>query len=174
MQTLNEIYHAGINSDKGTIHSYIDYYEELFKELQNKNLSLLEIGIYKGESLRMWSEYFAYANIIGVDIREYLPLSLDRCTIIYGDATKIETFSKIDNLDIIIDDGEHTVEQQLRTFEILFPKLNAGGLYIIEDIADLDSNKDVFLSLYHNIKIHDFRNLKHQKDDVIIEIQKDK
>lgn len=55
------------------------------------------------------------------------------CTIIYGDATKKETFKSITDLDVIIDDGSHQIEDIQKTFNLLYPKLNTGGMYIVED-----------------------------------------
>ncbi len=37
------------------------------------------------------------------------------------------------HLDLVIDDASHMYEQTKRSFEILFPLLRPGGLYIIED-----------------------------------------
>jgi hypothetical protein len=36
--------------------------------------------------------------------------------------------------DIIIDDGSHRVWHVLASFEVLFPLLKDGGIYVIEDI----------------------------------------
>jgi len=56
------------------------------------------------------------------------------CTIIYGDATKEETFKNIvPKLDVVIDDGSHNLDEINKTFDILYPRLNKGGMYIIED-----------------------------------------
>eukprot|EP01062_Namystynia_karyoxenos_P048992 TRINITY_DN37416_c0_g1_i1.p2 TRINITY_DN37416_c0_g1~~TRINITY_DN37416_c0_g1_i1.p2 ORF type:complete len:413 (+),score=130.44 TRINITY_DN37416_c0_g1_i1:68-1240(+) len=38
------------------------------------------------------------------------------------------------HLDLIIDDGGHTMDQQITSFERLFPLVRPGGLYIIEDL----------------------------------------
>ena len=36
--------------------------------------------------------------------------------------------------DIIIDDGGHTMKQQITSFTYLLPKVRSGGLYVIEDL----------------------------------------
>jgi hypothetical protein len=36
-------------------------------------------------------------------------------------------------LDLIVDDASHTYEQTKASFEILFPLLQPGGIYLIED-----------------------------------------
>jgi hypothetical protein len=65
---------------------------------------------------------------------------------------------------------------QLKSFNLLYPKLKKDGVYIIEDIRDIDSTikqfKDLENSHKVNVKIFDFRNLKNIKDDVIVEIRK--
>src|SRR6185369_13519508 len=52
--------------DKGTVHSYIEVYEELFAPYRKKAKNILEIGLMSGESLRMWTEYFS-GNVFGID-----------------------------------------------------------------------------------------------------------
>ena len=176
MNTLEEIYQkyqtespiAG--GDKGTVHSYItNYYNQSLSSYRESAKKVLEIGINQGHSLMMWNEYFTDAEIIGVDIK--IPNIDINCQMIQGDATDPKTFENIDFLDVIIDDGSHVFKHQIKTFNILFPKLNIGGIYIIEDIRDIDSCKEFFLSI-PNSKIFDFRNIKNRSDDVIVEIKK--
>eukprot|EP01062_Namystynia_karyoxenos_P066817 TRINITY_DN60737_c0_g1_i1.p1 TRINITY_DN60737_c0_g1~~TRINITY_DN60737_c0_g1_i1.p1 ORF type:complete len:503 (+),score=113.48 TRINITY_DN60737_c0_g1_i1:93-1511(+) len=38
------------------------------------------------------------------------------------------------SLDIIIDDGGHQMKHQLNSFEVLFPLVRPGGIYVIEDL----------------------------------------
>eukprot|EP01060_Flectonema_neradi_P007930 TRINITY_DN15646_c0_g1_i1.p1 TRINITY_DN15646_c0_g1~~TRINITY_DN15646_c0_g1_i1.p1 ORF type:complete len:327 (+),score=51.49 TRINITY_DN15646_c0_g1_i1:34-1014(+) len=37
-------------------------------------------------------------------------------------------------LDVVVDDGGHTMNQQITSFETLFPFVKPGGLYFIEDL----------------------------------------
>ena len=62
-------------TDKGTMdygHGYSVTYEELFKDLVDKPIKLLEIGVcdprFPGASLKMWEEYFLNGEIVGMDI----------------------------------------------------------------------------------------------------------
>ena len=121
----------------------------------------------------MWAEYFPYSEIYGVEIEniEYRP-SNDRIKLIIGDATRSETFDQILNLDIIIDDGSHRLMDQVFSYMILFDKLNKGGLYIIEDVRQIDSTADTFKKLNNNVVIYDYRSIKNRADDVIVEIIK--
>lgn len=118
---------------------YLDIYENYFKKYQNDKISLLEIGVRGGHSLRTWTEYFPHALIYGVDVtpacKQY---ESDRVKILISDATKKETFKDtiLDFIkyDIIIDDGSHINSDIISTFNILWSKLSSGGIYIIEDL----------------------------------------
>ena len=176
MKSLLEIYNQDTSpdahGDKGTAHSYIEhYYENAFKPYRNKDITLLEIGIAQGQSLRMWREYFTNARIIGYDIRDN-GVQCPGCELVYKDATNSNSFNEINNLDIVIDDGSHQFDHQLKSLIFLFDKLKSGGLYVIEDVQDIDSTAENFLSFNPNVQIFDFRNIKNRKDDIIIQILK--
>lgn len=177
MKTLQEIYNkystespvAG--GDKGTVHSYInDYYADALEPYRSTAVKVLEIGINQGHSLMMWKEYFLQAEIIGVDIK--VPNVNTGCRMIEGDATNPNTFGELTGFDVIIDDGSHVFKHQINSFNLLFPKLNAGGIYIIEDIRDIDSSRTAFLNLHPSVQIFDMRNNKNRPDDVIVQIKK--
>jgi cephalosporin hydroxylase len=177
MQTLQEIYNKYCTEspvdggDKGTVHSYIDqYYETALASYRTTALRVLEIGINQGHSLMMWKEYFPHAEVIGVDIK--VPSVDTGCLMIEGDATDPNTFKDFNGFDVIIDDGSHVFKHQIKSFNLLFPKLNAGGIYIIEDIRDIDSARDAFLNLHPSTQIFDMRKNKNRPDDVIVQIKK--
>ncbi|MCJ7761673.1 class I SAM-dependent methyltransferase [Candidatus Bathyarchaeota archaeon] len=99
---------------------------------------ILEIGVLSGGSLRAWKEIFPTAKIVGIDINEEAGKNNPDLSIFIGDQLdKLflnEVIARIGVPDLIIDDGGHSRLQQVTTFKHLFPKLNAGGLYVIEDI----------------------------------------
>ncbi len=162
------------SGDKGTAHSYIEnYYHYRFDKIRLNKLNILEIGVSTGMSLEMWSEYFPNSNIIGVELDNinYKP-SNDKIKLIIGDGTDSKTFKNLDGLDIIIDDGSHVFTDQIFSYAILYDKLNKGGIYIIEDVKNIDTVGPFFYRLNVNTKIFDFRKLKKRDDDVIIEIMK--
>lgn len=136
-------------SDKSEKHYYHTVYEPIFENyLEDITFCLLEIGIFKGNSISAWLEYFPKARkIIGIDIfnridpKDIPILKNERVTWIKGDSTKSETFSK--NIikpifDIIIDDGMHTPRANADTFKCAMPYLKNNGIYFIEDIWPLD------------------------------------
>lgn len=120
--------------------SYFDIYERHLKKFTNKNPKILEIGINDGGSTEMWLEYFGVGTeIINVDIDqrcESYTYSGNVKTIIGdqgSDKFWEDTLKQYDSFDIILDDGGHTMQQQLTTLKHTFPKLNNGGIFLIED-----------------------------------------
>lgn len=123
------------NTDKYNLHNFCDFYEINLK----KDIKILwEIGILDGASLRMWSEYYPKANIVGFDINDKSDLEFnERINTVLLDQSNIYQLvelSKVKDIDIIIDDGSHIINHQIMTFEILFDSLKSGGQYIIEDL----------------------------------------
>ena len=175
LSTIYKIFSAPEGSGhKGTAHSYIEnYYHQRFDKIRLDKLNILEIGVSTGLSLEMWCEYFPNSNIIGIELNNinYIP-SNDRIKLIIGDGTDSKTFKNIDELDIIIDDGSHIFTDQIFSYAILYDKLKKGGVYIIEDVKNIDEVSQFFNRLNINTKIFDFRRLKNRNDDVIIEIIK--
>jgi cephalosporin hydroxylase len=175
MKTIYQKYNTPIGSgDKGTAHSYIDeYYSPTFEMYRHRPIHLLEIGINYGLSLKLWREYFSQARITAIDIQDN-GFRLEGTHLIYGDATAAQTIQDIHDLDIVIDDGSHWLTHQLASFELLWPRLNPGGRYIIEDIQDIDASHNQFLALekYGRVRILDYRKIKGRYDDVIVEIVK--
>ena len=48
-------------------HGYTKIYNEIMKDKKNENISLLEMGIYYGSSIKMWNDYFKNGLICGTD-----------------------------------------------------------------------------------------------------------
>jgi cephalosporin hydroxylase len=149
MTLLDILKEKKYDTDKHTAHDYIQtIYDPMFEVWQYSKINFLEIGVYNGESMKLWSDYFINAkNIVGVDIFERTPLSEVKDNLkdydvnlhkfdSFRDTDKFEEFSKQynDGFDIIIDDGHHHFESQLNTFKQFSPLMNKDGVYIIEDI----------------------------------------
>jgi hypothetical protein len=134
-------------TDKGNPKSYIDgFYEENFKKYREREITLVEIGVRSGASLKLWSEYFCKkSKIYGLDnLYDYnnnsVPInddwvSLDNVEYIVGDAYTENICNKIGKIDILIDDGPHTFESHIKLFELYGLKINPGGIIVIEDIS---------------------------------------
>lgn len=175
MKSLQEIYEKysdWTGGDKGTNHSYIDVYEK--EMLKTKNISLLEIGVQFGHSIKMWQEYFENSWVGGIDITlQYLAFEgLDNVYLCDGtDKDKISKILKNKKFDYIIDDASHTLEDQIKSFDIFYPRLKKGGKFFIEDIAS-DNNlrkiKSHLSSQNIEYKIYDLRYIKNRFDDIMI------
>jgi len=125
--------------------NYFEIYERYLNEFRSKEPRFLEIGVQYGGSLKMWKEYFENGNIFGIDINpDCKNLESKDIKIHIGsqnDKSFLNNFAKdIKELDILVDDGGHTMEQQINTFEILFPILKDGGVYICEDVESSYQN----------------------------------
>ena len=70
--------------------------------------------------------------------------------------------------DVIIDDGSHLIDHQIKSFNILKEKMKPGGIYIIEDVNNFDDTVNTYKKLHSNIEIIDNRHIKNRFDDVLI------
>lgn len=119
---------------------YFDIYDRHFSPYRFKTITVVEFGVSHGGSLQMWKKYFGRkARIIGVDIDpRCAELGEDQIEIIIGDQSDREFLrelrERVGPIDILIDDGGHRMEQQIATFEVLWPAVVDGGVYLIEDL----------------------------------------
>ena len=143
MDELTEI-SKKYDTDKSKEHQYTKIYNKYFFKKKNQEIKLFEIGIgypedpqKGGGSLQMWRDYFPKGIIYGIDIViKNLDLG-ERVKIYQGSQDNHQDLNKVVNdagkFDIIIDDGSHFNNHQIKTFEHLFKFLNFGGYYVIED-----------------------------------------
>lgn len=54
--------------DKAVKHNYHTVYEPEFDTIRNESINILEVGVFKGDSVRAWLEFFPNATIYGIDI----------------------------------------------------------------------------------------------------------
>jgi hypothetical protein len=162
----------GGSGDKGSLHSYIDSYQKILNK--TSNIKLLEIGCARGDSAMMWADYFDNSEITCVDINiNYIYPEIGWKFIHHNACSK--EFSNLfgdEYFDYIIDDGSHALNDQLTSFELLFKKLKNKGKYIIEDIQDIDIQRESFLNLYKNVQIIDLRHERPLPDNVLVVIEK--
>ena len=118
---------------------YFDVYEELFKKYKNKDIKFVEIGVQNGGSLEIWKNYFSKnSKIIGIDLNpECKKFEKDNIQIFIGDQKDphflSEIIRKVGKPDIIIDDGGHTSNQQITSFNVLYNHMKDNGTYLVED-----------------------------------------
>lgn len=168
-------------TDKHNGHSYIEYfYEDFFKPYRNKKLNILEIGTREGDSLRLWKEAFSQSKIYGVDnalSKRFKNINEDRINFYFGDAYTQEIVDSFPNFDIIIDDGPHTLDSQIKCLELYLSKLNDSGFIVIEDIADFNyveilEKKYIELGGNKEVEFYDMRSIKNRFDDIIVVFRK--
>src|SRR6185503_13004270 len=105
------------DTDKAEHGHYLRNYEDYFQPLLNREVKLLELGVYKGGSLLLWRDYFPQGLIVGLDlaqvqiddpsgrIRTYQGMQQDTQLLdLIGQETAPEGF------DVIIDDCSHIGE----------------------------------------------------------------
>lgn len=119
---------------------YFEIYERHFARLRGKPIKIVEFGVSQGGSLKMWKNYFgSQAHIVGVDInplcKQFEEPGID---ILIGDQENRDFLREIaeshPDIDVLIDDGGHTMKQQIYTFEELFSCVKPNGIYLIEDL----------------------------------------
>jgi hypothetical protein len=121
-------------------------YDRIFLPYKDQPIKLLEIGVNNGGSAAVWEAYFPNATLFGIDIRskkelkrrmKLFGITLSRTQINVVDqsnARALKAYAKKNGpFDIIIDDGSHYCSHQILSFETLWPYLNVGGTYVIED-----------------------------------------
>lgn len=119
---------------------YFDVYERYLSKYIDQSPRVLEIGVQNGGSIDMWLEYFGPGvEIVGIDITpecKDLPYP-SNVEIVIGDQSSTEFWDKFlksrQPFDIIVDDGGHTMTQQITSLYCLFPHLKSGGIYMCED-----------------------------------------
>jgi hypothetical protein len=126
-------------TDKSSLfHNYAVKYDKLLSQFKEQFTNILEIGVLNGNSVKMWEEYFPNAIINGIDINfECKQCESERIKITIsdqGDENKLKELKKLGPFDFIVDDGSHIYNHQILSFQILFPFLKKGGIYVIEDI----------------------------------------
>ena len=130
------------NTDR-VIHKWIHYFDIYHRHLERfrgRPVVILEFGVNQGGSLQMWRHYFGRkATIYGVDIDPRCArLGGRRIKVFIGDQEDRDFLrnlaAEIGPIDVLIEDGGHTMGQQITTFEELYPHLTPGGVFLIEDV----------------------------------------
>lgn len=142
-------------TDKCWPHTYgSEVYDEMFEPIQDTVRNYLEIGAAYGGSALLMRDYFKHATIWTVDIipPNHRLRNADRIINLTADAYQ----SKIANMfssemDIIIDDGSHNIEDQQKVIDLYLNKLLPGGIFIIEDVESPELSFKLFDKKVENI-----------------------
>lgn len=117
---------------------YFDVYHRALEKYRGRSPRVLEIGVYKGGGLALWRTYFGPGSVIvGVDVDPAAVLHASGEPVMVGDQADPAFLERVERehgpFDVVIDDGGHTMNQQITAVEALFPRLTFGGTYIVED-----------------------------------------
>ena len=138
------MYEIGIKyqNDKITHHRYDLIYPQFLQDKVDDDIVILEIGLGDnkngtGKSNNFWKEYFNKSVLYIMD-KDY-EYNDGISVVLKGDQSNIEDLKRVKEIigkcDLIVDDGSHQPEHQIKTFLYFFEHLlNDGGIYIIEDI----------------------------------------
>ncbi len=140
------------HTDKRTWHTYVPTYERLLGERRHEIKRVLELGIFYGESLRGWAEYFPNADVIGLDNdNNAIGAAMSRgdyngrLHAYHGDVRDPQILQMIGNthgeFDLIVDDASHRPIDQYHALKILWDYVTVGGYYFVEDL-ELDKRPD--------------------------------
>jgi cephalosporin hydroxylase len=119
---------------------YFEIYHRHFAPFRGKQVTVLEFGVFQGGSLQMWKDYFGpRVRVIGVDIdKRCARFAERRIKIVIGDqedrAFLRRLAKKYGPFDVVIEDGGHRMDQQINTFEEIWPAVADGGVFLIEDL----------------------------------------
>jgi len=174
-------------TDKNTRHSYLELYQKLLVGKKETAQNVLEIGIYDGGSIKLWSDFFINATVYGLDIRDmntmwseiigkekvYLYTSMDAYN---EDFFNTHFLSKGKKFDFMLDDGPHTLDSMKAFIRLYSQIMTDDGILIIEDLQSWDwietLKNEVPEHLKQFIKVYDLRPIKNRYDDIVFTIDK--
>jgi hypothetical protein len=192
METLQQIYDKLIKeyptrlTDKGAGaygpieggpgHTYAQFYDILFGKFRDKPINILEIGVNRGGSLMMWRRFFnnPETRVYGIDIvksfDDFPPEeNINAYVFDAGSPGLFQQHLQDTKFDIIIDDGAHEKESQVKIYNLLKNRVKSDGLYVIEDIFEVHNNIEYFLERVTPVPtVIDRRWINEQLDDVML------
>ena len=131
----------GSHNFKGV--TYLHIYDIFFRWFRDVEMSILELGIKKGASLRVWRDYFRKGQVYGLDVNPACKKWGDSEKNIHTVIGHQDDKELLDNLatktkgfDIVLDDCSHINTLTIKSFDILWPHVKPGGLYVIEDLRN--------------------------------------
>lgn len=138
MHSIKDLFFSTKNFSKKW-EKYFDVYDEVLSGYKNKKITIVEVGVHNCGSLEVWKKFLGHdARIIGIDANpECKKFEKEGYEIFIGDQTDSlfweNFFNEVGPIDILIDDGGHTNEQQIKTVINCIKNINDDGLLITED-----------------------------------------
>ena len=176
-----------LRTDKNTVHSYLPLYQQLLVSKKKIAKNILEVGIYNGGSIKLWSDFFTNSTVYGLDIMniDYIweEIKNKENIILYTSINAYDNDFFINNLlnknfkfDFMLDDGPHTLESMIQFIKLYSQIMTDDGILMIEDVQSWDwidiLKNEVPEHLKQFIKIYDLRPNKDRYDDIVFTIDK--
>ena len=127
------------------LHSWAHFFEPYhnhFHRFRGKKVVFMEIGVQSGGKIPLLRDYLGPGlTYVGVDINPSTKKfeSADWVHIEIGDSENREFLAtlkrKYPHVDIFLDDGGHTMNQQIIAMEEMLPHVQPEGVYICEDLS---------------------------------------
>lgn len=174
-------------TDKNTVHSYLPLYQTLLQGKKESATNVLEVGIFKGGSIKLWKDFFQHAVVHAVDIMNmddvWDELKVTNNIVLHTSCDAYdETFFKTHFLDkglkfdFMLDDGPHTLESMKQFIKLYSQVMTDDGILIIEDVQSWDwieiLKNEVPENLKPFIQTYDLRPNKNRYDDIVFSINK--
>ena len=171
--------HVNGTDKNGPNHQYGDAYEQILTipnvmsdpgkvvrqryphSIRSDTDLMMEIGVAGGASLLAWSEVFPNAHCVGLDIMpDPSPMlyGKDRIEFHIGDMRSHEDCLRAASgrmFDFICEDATHILEDSLRTLLYLWPHVRPGGVYVIEEFANIGAHRRAIIELWPFARIID-------------------
>lgn len=131
---------------------YFEPYHRHLSKFVGRPVTIVEVGVFSGGSMPMWREYFGdECHVHGIDIQPECRVYENGYTTIHiGDQADRQFWRQfrqtVPQVDVLIDDGGHTPEQQMVTLEEMLPHLSPGGVFICEDVHERGNEFTSFVS----------------------------
>jgi demethylmacrocin O-methyltransferase len=160
-------------TDKNSSHHYFFIYDPFFKPFQDKPIGLFEVGTNTGGSTSLWDDYFTHPDtrIRSIDILDVPASHRDYTNRVRLDIIDIndltpEYFNNF-SVDIAIDDGSHTIDDQAAFVKLLYPIVKKGGILIIEDVSAIEKLTEAVKVLNYPFFIVNFNPIDNWYDSVL-------
>ena len=176
-------------TDKNTLHSYLNLYDKLLIEKKDTARRILEIGIQRGGSIKLWHDYFTNSEIHALDemdatavweelLQKERILLYTNINAYSNEFVKKNFYEKNLKFDFLIDDGPHTLQSMIDFIKLYSPLMHKEGVLIIEDVQSLEWVEHLKnatpLEMKKYIQVYDLRKNKNRYDDIVFVINKTK
>lgn len=148
--TVEELMYKYKSDKSRDDHGYTKLYHMILAPIRHSVVNMTEIGIAAGQSLQAWYRYFPNAEIHAFDVKWYgtdSAVSVEENLSFLKDRVKTHIYNVLqvpdisalgflpESMDVVIEDGPHSLETQQAFLLKLFPLVKPGGYYIMEDVG---------------------------------------